>query len=252
MGKWFAAFLLVSTTAFAQERATAYDALRVLSSSLGRPAMNHIISVTGTNGDPQPETWRVVLEDSRSPTGTQEVEIAGGRVVSEKNQNRVVIGSASNSTIKTARLNLDSSGAFQVASHTADKSNTRFATANYTLRTDERGDPVWIVTLVGASNRPVGTIHINCNRGNVVRTEGMFAGATMDDVEVDHTYAREERTVERRGHRDDEDGNADDDDERGPLYGVRSRIRGSFEHAQDEARGMWDRVRRSFDDTINR
>src|SRR5437016_5699293 len=106
---WFA------TIAIAQERGTAYEAMRVLSSHLGRASLNHVISVNGTNGDPQPETWKILLEDSRSPTGTREVEIASGRVVGDRTPERVVIGSARNSTIKTARLNLDSSGAFQVA-----------------------------------------------------------------------------------------------------------------------------------------
>ncbi|MEP6602917.1 MAG: hypothetical protein ABJB69_03115 [Spartobacteria bacterium] len=259
MWKWFAALSLFSATALAQENATAYDALRVVSGQLGRPAVNHIISVNGINGDPQPATWKVLLEDSRSPSGTREVEVTNGRLISDRKPERVIIGSASNSTIKTSRLNLDSSGAFSVASRVADRSSTRFATANYTLRMDERGDPVWIVALQSPNGRPVGTIHINCNRGNVVRSEGMFAGAQMEDVEVDRSYrpGTRDRTVERsvtveRNDNVDRNDNEDGDDERGPLSGVRSRIRGAFERAQDEARGMFDRVRRSFDDFITR
>lgn len=257
MRKWFVCLLFLGSPVFAQERATAYEALRVVSAQLGKPALNHIISMSGTDGDPQPQTWNLTLEDSHSPTGTREIAIAGGRLLSDRTPDRVVIGSAHNSTIKTARLNLDSSGAFQVASHTADKSGTHFATANYTLRVDERGDPVWIVTLRGVSGKPVGTIHINCNRGNVVRTEGMFAGASMEDVEVDRTYQREvrsERTerTERRESNDNDRSDEDGDDDRGPLYGVRSRLRDAFFRTQDEARDMFDRVRRSFDDTVNR
>ncbi|MEY2439949.1 MAG: hypothetical protein QOI34_1334, partial [Verrucomicrobiota bacterium] len=112
-------------------------------------------------------------------------------------------------------------------------SNARFATVSYTLRTDERGDPVWIVTLQNRSARPVGTIHIGANRGNVTRTEGMFAGASMQDVETDEPVPDEEN--------------------RGGIIGnTKARIRGAFQRAQDEARGMFDRVRRSFVDFINR
>ncbi len=254
MGKWLPALFFIATSALAQERGTAYDALRVVSSQLGRAAMNHVITVSGVDGDPQPATWNVLLEDSHAPGGVREVEVTNGRVAAERTPARTVIGSAANSTIKTARLNLDSSGAFSVASRTADKSSAHFATANYTLRTDERGDPVWIVALRGASGKPVGTIHINCNRGNVTRTEGMFAGAQMEDVEVDRSYQRETRTERNveRVERDHADGDDDGDDERGPLSGVRSRIRGAFERAQEEASGMFDRVRRSFDDFIKR
>ena len=155
--------------------------------------------------------------------------VRNGKIVSERTPTRSVVGSSEGATINTSRLNLDSSGAFAVASHTADKSNTRFTTASYTLRTDERGNPMWIVTLQSERGRPVGTIYIGANKGNVTRTEGMFAGAQMGDV-VD----------ERDQNKGQNDGN------------IQGRIRGMFQRAQDEARGMFDRTRRSFVDFINR
>jgi hypothetical protein len=161
-----------------------------------------------------------------------------------------VVGSAEGATIKTSRLNLDSSGAFQVASHIAEKSGTRFDSASYTLRTDQHGDPVWIVTLQAVNGQPVGTIHIGANRGNVTRTEGMFAGTTMQDVATDQRVVREHpRRHENEEEVTDEDG---EDNEHGPLYGVRQRLHSYFERAQDEAAGMFDRVKRSFTDFINR
>jgi hypothetical protein len=233
MWKTLAALLLFSTSALAQENPTAYDALRVVGTKLNRDYVNRVISMTGVEGDPQPETWKILLQDQRARGGVREVEVANGKI-SERTPVRTVVGSAEGATINTAHLNLDSSGAYAVASHTADKSNTRFATVSYTLRTDERGDPVWIVTLHGTSGRPVGTIHINCNRGNVVRTEGMFAGTNMNDIET-------ERDIEQG-----------DDENQGPLRGARARLRETFRRAQDEARDMFDRVRRSFADFINR
>ena len=220
--------------ALAQESPTAYDALRVVGKKLNRNYVNHVISVTGVDGNPQPEKWKILLEDPHARGGVREVEVANGNIVSERTPTRSVVGSPEGATINTARLNLDSSGAYAVASHTADKSGTRFATVAYTLRTDERGDPIWIVTLQGTSGRPVGTIHINCNRGSVVRTEGMFAGTNMNDIES-------ERDIEQQ-----------DDENQGPLRAARARLRETFRHAQDEARDMFDRVRRSFVDFINR
>ena len=115
------------------------------------------------------------------------------------------------------------------------------------MRNDQHGDPLWIVTLHAVNGQPVGTIHIGANRGNVTRTEGMFAGATMQDVETERVVTRERRHDER------EEGASDEgDDEHGPLYGVRQRMRGYFQRAQDEASGMFDRVRRNFSDFNNR
>src|SRR3954470_17857449 len=129
MWKQLIVLVLASSSAFAQEQVgTAYDALRVVSGRLGKPALNHVISMNGVEGDPQPARWKVTLEDTNSPTGTREVEIANDQVVSDRPSDRAVIGSAKNSTIKTSHLNLDSSGAFAVASRVADRSAAHFAT----------------------------------------------------------------------------------------------------------------------------
>jgi len=240
MWRTLVALVLFVTPALAEERVTAYDALRVVGIHINRDAVNHVVSVTGAKGDPQPETWRILLDD-RAHGGIREIQVRNGRVTSERPS--TMVGSTEGATINTSRLNLDSSGAFQVASHIADKSGTRFDSASYTLRTDPRGDPVWIVTLHAVNGQPVGTIHIGANRGNVTRTEGMFAGATMQDVQIERELPRDVRTE----NPDEENG-----EEHGPFHGVRQRLRPYFQRAQDEASGMFDRVRRSFTDFINR
>lgn len=232
--------LAAAPAALAQENPTAYEALRVVGNKLNRDYVNHVISVTGFRGNPQPDRWKILIEDQRARGGVREIEVENGRIVSERTPVRSVVGSAEGSTINPTRLNLDSSGAYAVASHTAEKSNAMFATASYTLRTDERGDPIWIVMLNDDSGRPVGTIHINCNRGTVVRTEGLFAGTTMRDVAT-------ERDVDQP-----EDADRDDNDnDHGPLYGPRQKLREAFRHAREDATDMFERVRRNFTDYFN-
>ena len=229
MWRWFVVLLLVATPALAQESATAYEALRVVGTELGRGALDRVVSITGVKGDPQPEEWKIILEDPDG-RGVRELEVADGKIDSEHRPGRSVAGSTEGATIDTSQLNLDSSGAYEVARHTADVSHTNFATVDYTLRTDERGEPTWIVTLLSRSSRPIGTIHIGAKRGTVKRTEGMFAGATMEDVENDD----------------------DRDEESGPFSGVKRRIKDTFHRTQEEARDMFERVKRSFSDFINR
>ena len=67
-------------------------------------------------------------------------------------------------------------------------------------------------------------------RGTVMRTEGMFAGATMEDVEGDY------------GQRD----------VTGVFRSAKQSIKHGFNRAQEEARGMFEKVKRSFSDFINR
>ncbi|HEY2625716.1 MAG TPA: hypothetical protein VGI41_03065 [Candidatus Udaeobacter sp.] len=231
MSKLVAALLLfvVPALAWAEEQGTAYEALRVVGTQFGRGALNHVVSITGVEGNPQPEKWKIMLEDPSVPNRVREVEVADGRVASERTPSRSIAGSTEGATINTARLNLDSSGAYAVASHTAGNSHTRFSTASYTLRTDESGEPLWIVTLTNKSSRPVGTIYIGASRGTVRRTEGMFAGASMEEVETDR-----------------------DESEGGIISAAEARIKGAFHRAQDEARDMFERVRHSFTDFINR
>jgi hypothetical protein len=231
----FAALLLfvAPALALAEEQATAYEALRVVGTQFGRGALNHVVSITGVEGNPQPETWKIMLDNPSAPGGVREIEVADGRIASEGTPSRSIAGSTEGATINTARLNLDSSGAYTVASHTAQASHTGFATVDYTLRTDEHGEPIWIVTLTNKSSRPVGTIYIGASRGTVRRTEGMFAGATMEDVET---------TGEDR----------DNANEGGIINATKARIKHAFHRTQEEARGMFERVKHSFTDFINR
>ncbi|HVD96019.1 MAG TPA: hypothetical protein VNE84_07785 [Candidatus Limnocylindria bacterium] len=229
MWRTFVALLLFAMPALAQDNPTAYEALRVAGTELGRGALNHIVSITGVKGAPQPETWKITFE-SPDGRGVRELRVADGKINSDQTPDRSTAGSPEGATINVSRLNLDSNGAFAVASHTADASHTRFATADYALRTDERGEPIWIVTLLNRSSRPVGTIYIGATRGTVKRTEGMFAGATMEDVENDY----------------------DQGEGSGVISNVKRGIKNAFHRTQDEARGVFERVKRSFSDFINR
>ncbi len=227
--------MFVAATAWAQESGTAYEALRVIGTKFGRDAVNHVISVTGADGTPQPAKWKVLLADNRARGGVREIEVANGRVVSERTPVRAVVGSTEGATIDTSHLNLDSSGAYSVASRTAEKSNTPFATATYTLRTDERGEPMWIVTLQNESRRPVGTIYIGANQGTVTRTEGMYHGAPMNEV-VNADEADRDLP--------EEDNNPNDENV------VKRNIKRWFRQVRDDAGHTFQSVRRSFADFI--
>ena len=229
MWRVWVGLLLLTTQVWAEENATAYEALRVLGSEFGRDVLQQIVLIRGTKGDPQPATWKIVLEDPQR-RGVRELEITDGKIDSDNGPDRDIAGSAEGATINVSRLNLDSSGAYAVASHTAEASHIRFATADYVLRTDDRGEPMWIVTLRNSSSHPIGTIYVGGTRGTVRRTEGMFAGATMEDVEGD--YDQEETT--------------------GVIKGAKRSIKHGFNRAQEEARGMFEKVKRSFSDFINR
>jgi hypothetical protein len=236
MSKWFIALLLLTTPALAQERPTAYEAIRTVGTQLNRDFVNHVILIAGTNGNPQPETWKILLDDPRASGGVREVEVGNGRIVSERTPLRSAVESSLGAVIDTSKLNLDSSGAFTLAQQTADKSHITFATADYALRVDGRGNPVWSVALLRQNGESAGTIFIGANHGTVTRTEGLFSGgdrtATVD---------------EQRGEPAPQEADNDDDDD-GDTNVVKLRIKQAFRQARDDVKRTFFKVRRSFVD----
>ena len=239
MWKFLLASLLLAGPVLAQENPSAYEALRVIGTQMNRQVVNRVVSVTGVDGDPQPRTWKILLEDRNANSGVREIVVEDNRVVSQRVPNRSVVGSTQGATIDTAKLNLDSTGAFSVASHTAETSHVTYALTSYTLRTDEKGSPVWIVTLGNRSGRPVGTIHIRASDGRVKRVEGMYQGRNMEQVEENRDEVDNPPAVE------DENEDADENI-------VKRDIKRMFRRTTNDARRMFQRVRRSFVDFFNR
>lgn len=244
------ALLFIASSATAQEEGTAYEALRLVGRQLNRAYMNRIISVNGVDGDPQPAKWNILIADRNAPGGVREVQVADGRIISNRAPRRGVVGSTEGATITTSRLNLDSSGAFSVASYTADKSHVNFERVSYTLRTNDRGAPVWIVTLQDQARRPLGTIQINANKGNVTRVEGMYRGANMAHVEEDR--GEQDQIEGTRPQDEDVDPGSDEGIEEGEEDEniVKRNIKRMFRRTKADSERMFQRVRRSFADFI--
>jgi hypothetical protein len=235
MLKWLLALLLSGATALAQERPTAYEAMRTVGTELNRDFVKHIVAVSGTNGDPQPATWKILIDDPQARGGVREVEVGNGKIVSERTPLRASVESSLGPVIDTAKLNLDSSGAYTLARQTADKSHIAFATADYTLRVDERQNPIWIVALQRQNGEPAGRIFIGANHGTVTRTEGLFAGSDQAAV-----------ATEQGDEPDLENADEGSDSEEGNI--VERRIKHTFHRVRDDVKHTFFKVRRSFID----
>src|SRR5947208_12133484 len=144
MLKMLTALLLSSASVFAQANGTAYDALRTVGNQLNRDFVNRVISVSGVDGNPQPATWKIWIDDKNQSGNLREIVVTNGRIASQRM--RPAVGSANTTSIDPAKLNLDSSGAYEVANRTADSSHVPFALVNYTLPTDERDNATRDVT----------------------------------------------------------------------------------------------------------
>src|SRR3954453_13492819 len=111
MWKFLLASLLCASPLLAQEHPSAYEALRAIGTQLNRQLVDRVVSVNGVEGDPQPRSWKVLVEDKNAANGLREIVVEDNRVVSQRAPNRSVVGSTQGSTINTSKLNLDATGA---------------------------------------------------------------------------------------------------------------------------------------------
>jgi len=244
MWKSVLASLLLASPVLAQENASAYEALRVIGTQLNRQLVDRVVSVNGVGGDPQPRTWKILVEDKNAANGVREIVVEDNRVVSQRAPNKSVVGSTQGATINPSKLNLDSTGAYTVAAHTAETSHVTFSLTSYTLRTDDRGNPVWIVTLADRSNRPVGTIHLRASDGRITRVEGMYQGRNMEQVEV-NPEADNPPSAENNDQAQNDGENSDEN-----L--VFKDVKRMFRRTTHDATRMFHKVQRSFVDFFNR
>lgn len=239
MWKSFIALLVLASPVLAQERPTAYQALRVVGTQLDRSLVDHVISVRGMEGNPQPAKWTILLEDPKARGGVREVEVSEDKIVSERTPMREAVAGSLGATIDTTKLNLDSSGAYTVAQQTAAGSHVTFTSADYLLHVDERGNPVWQVTLHRENGDSAGLISIGANHGTITRTEGLFSGG-------DHAVA----SNEQREAASNEEATTEDEDDDGDVNPVKRRIKQAFHQVRDDVKRSFYKVRKSFVDFV--
>lgn len=214
------AFLLQAASVFGQEQ-TAYSALRVVGKAQGDEALSHVLELRGRFGDPEPDVWKVLIDEPSARGGVREFEVQRGRVIGERTPSARDGGRPLNLN----RLNLDSEGAFTVADKAASQAQVPFDRIDYVLQSGPSGAPVWTLELFEGRNGRVGALEISADTGNIIRREWT-------------ERRRTERTPPPRRDYDD-----DDDDRR---YVERER-RDRPSNAEREVSAFFGRVGRHFE-----
>lgn len=158
----FLALLLLAPVA-ARANDTAYTALRVLGKR-DAAALNNVVEVRGRMGAPQPDVWKVVVDDKQARGGVREVEVQRGRIVAERTPMSRGLGSRMNFN----QLNLDSDGVFTVVNQEAQKQSIAFDHLDYLLKAGTGGGaPVWEVQLYEGS-ASAGRMAIAADSGSIL------------------------------------------------------------------------------------
>jgi hypothetical protein len=160
--------MLLATACFAQAADTAYSALRVVGKREGQDVLNRVLELRGQRGMPEPQVWKVTLDEPRARGGVREVEVQKGKIIGERSPTSRSVGNPMNFN----QLNLDSEGAFTVANQEAQKSRTPFERVDYTLKSGSNGGaPVWELELFDARAGRVGLVAIAADSGTVLHRE---------------------------------------------------------------------------------
>ncbi|MHA3775320.1 hypothetical protein ACXR0O_27675 [Verrucomicrobiota bacterium sgz303538] len=211
------AILLTALAQVVSAADTAYTALRVIGREQGEGALNRVLEVRGRFGAPQPQVWKVTLQESGARGGLRELEIQRGKVISERTPVSRGLAGAMNFN----QLNLDSDGVFTVANQEAQKASVTFDRADFILRSGTQGGaPVWTVEFYEGRNGKVGTFEIAADSGTVLRKE-LARDHRQDVARADREFLKEE---EDKGPRPDvEEWDESDDPRDVRQYGRESR-----------------------------
>lgn len=150
--------------------ATAYEALQTIKQARGDAILKQLIEVRGETGQPQPQSWTILMNDPTARGGVREFVVTGSEIASERTPLHGDTSAGKLSALDFARLNLDSDGAFKLANQQAATKKIGFHTVDYTLRTnDADGAPMWVLHLFDYMGAPVGTLQVSAESGKIVR-----------------------------------------------------------------------------------
>lgn len=160
---------IIATATAAAHANTAYEALQALKQSRGDAVLGQLVEVRGDSGQPQPQTWKILMADPKARAGLREFVVTGKEITSERTPLRSNMAPASLRPLNFTRLNLDSNGAFRIANDQAAKQRVSFNRVDYLLQTNATsGAPEWSLRLFDHMGAPVGDLLLSAENGAVV------------------------------------------------------------------------------------
>ena len=146
---------------------TAYAALRTVGSSRGEKVLSQLLAVFGEGSNTQPTRWKIWIDDPAARGGVRELEVSGNQITSERTP--VKSEWAGGKDMDLVHLNLDSDGAYQVATQEAKKKGIEFSKLQFQLAADRAtGKPGWTLQMTDGKDQRVGAIKINADSGTTI------------------------------------------------------------------------------------
>jgi len=223
----FLVALSLAAACVAHAADTAYSALRAVGKRDGIESLNRVIELQGKSGSPNPQTWKVLLDEPRARGGVREIEVQRGKIVSE----RTPTSRSSGRPMNFNQLNIDSDGVFTIINQEAQKMSVPFDRVDFLLRSGTNGGaPIWEVELFDGRAGHVGTMSIAADSGTVLNRNLNRSSRGGGD---DHDYLDQRAPRRPSDGGDDRDRDRDDDHDRSSgkngLPGFLDRVGRHFE-----------------------
>lgn len=142
----FCCFLATTVSLHAREMASgAIQALR----EANRPELfAGLAEVKGDHGDPNPEEWILLCNDSTAPGGVRELTIKDHRIIAESTPTATFSGVGALPQLDLSKPLMESGALFAAANRNAITHHIGFDYVNYSLRVDTAsGKPLWVAKL---------------------------------------------------------------------------------------------------------
>ena len=152
---------------------TALSAIQGLRDA-GRPELlAGLAEVKGEHGEPQPEEWTLLCNDSAARGGIRELTIKDHHIIAERTPIHSFEGEGNLPQLDLTHLTVDSGAIFTAANKEAIAHHRGFDFINYTLRADAvTGGLLWIVQLYKTGKTTdtlVGTLQFSAETGAVIK-----------------------------------------------------------------------------------
>lgn len=178
--------LALPTAAFAQ-KIPGLKALQRIAAMHGDQFVSRIVSMRGLYGQTQPEEWRVIVYDPKSPTLLREFWVGDTRSTNEGVNGDFYPKQTPPGFIPFRNVRVDSTGAFDLLNKEAMQAKIGFDSVNYFLRCREfSNEPIWTLQAVDEDSQIRGIIDISAETAKVLRVTWLYpeANGTESDPKV--------------------------------------------------------------------
>ncbi|MFT5465256.1 MAG: hypothetical protein ACI8UO_000344 [Verrucomicrobiales bacterium] len=177
------AIAVPSVFAREKDQMSAFTALQQVEDRFGAFAVNQIVELRGHRGQSQPESWNLIAYDRESPYLMRQFKIDRKRATDEGAYRDFYPDYIPDGFIQRSKLQVDSSGAFQVLVTEASHAGVGFDSASYHLRSREFSEePLWRLTALDVDGYTVGRVDLSAATGTVLRTVWYFWDGSHRDA----------------------------------------------------------------------